>query len=119
MAAFGAREEKEIWERIRAAEVRLEERDRSLFERWEAQQTALTKALNELEERLALLNELRENVLTRTEYDGKHDALVAESARIVGNVERMRGEFMTHLNTKLTRRAWRMWRTGSRILWVA
>jgi len=88
-------DEKEMWERLRAAEVRLEERDRSLLERWQGQQNAIAKATRDLEERLALLNELRDNVLTRGEYDGKHEQLSGEISRLATSIETVRGACMT------------------------
>lgn len=72
------------------------ERDRRLTERWTAQQEALTKATSQLEARLDLLNELRSNVLTRQEYDAKHDALLTEMSRIRSTVESVRSESMSH-----------------------
>jgi hypothetical protein len=70
----------------------LNERDRRMTERWNAQQDALIKATDQLEERLDLLNELRGNVLTRTEYDAKHESLSIEIARNREAIDRLRGD---------------------------
>lgn len=67
------------------------EREKRLDERWRSQELALTKATNELEERLQLLNELRSNVLSREEYDGKHESLTAEIARNKSEMDALRG----------------------------
>lgn len=67
------------------------ERMARLDERWDAQnkaleaaftaaREALQTALVELKAQLALLNELRTGVLTREEYDAKHEILKAELA---------------------------------------
>jgi hypothetical protein len=71
------------------------ERDKRLDERWRAQQTALEKATTALERRLDLLNELREGVLSRDEYDGKHEALLGQMARLREDVDRIRSEALT------------------------
>lgn len=72
------------------------ERDRRLTERWTAQEQALTKATDQLERRLDLLNELRGEVLTRQEYDAKHDALLTELARIRSMVDAVRSNSMSY-----------------------
>lgn len=57
------------------------ERQARLDERWKAQQEAVDRAQEELSKRLDLLNELRENILTRDEYDAKHQVLTVALQR--------------------------------------
>ena len=80
--------ERELWERLRAVEVLVDqqrclwnEREKRLNERWESQERALVMRTTELEQRLELLNELRGNVVNRDEYEAKHQSLVLQTAR--------------------------------------
>jgi len=68
--------ERELWVGLREYfDAVLEERQARLDERWVAQEQAIGKATSSLEARLELLNELRSDVLTRNEYDSKHELL--------------------------------------------
>ena len=75
-------------------EAILREHEKRYDERMNAAKEAVELATTQLEARLDLLNELRSDVLTREEYDGKHQTLTNEIARNREGLERLRGEAM-------------------------
>ena len=76
-------------------EAILREHEKRYDERMGAAKEAVELATTQLEARLDLLNELRSDVLTREEYDGKHQTLLNEIMRNREAFDRMRGEVMT------------------------
>jgi hypothetical protein len=73
-------------------EAILAERDIRYGERFQAQERELITAKAELDARLGLLNELRGNVLTREEYNAKHETLVAELTVLRDRMNRSEGK---------------------------
>ena len=53
-------------------DTRITELETALRDKFVAQDKALDLATDQLEKRLTLLNELRGNVITKTEYDARH-----------------------------------------------
>ncbi len=83
--------ERELWISLRDYfDAILKERQERLDERFVAQEQAINKATSSLETRLILLNELRAGVLTRAEYDSKHELLNHQ----IADLEKWRANIM-------------------------